>query len=499
VVDDHDMEGPESKSSNAASARRKKNFERFLSRAIAKHGSRFDYSRVDFINQRTPVTIGCPDHGWISQTPDRHLASEGCWQCGVDKRAKLKLARGRQKFLAAFAEKHGEQLRLVTTYEGATAPITVECLAEGHRIDTTPDRLNNYFRNGCTLCRRQELGQQKQKTTQEFLDEAIDRFPDFDYSDTTYTAALEPIRFSCPWHGPQERQAASFLRSRDGCPDCGRAQTGYAGNRIKRLRSNDPDVRPRPTRIALMSMDIDGIETYKLGITSFELERRYGAALREVFFEAVLNELDALLLEQLLHQKYRDYRDHRVYERGVRTGDRWAGDQECYCEDAVKPMLQDLRNEIAEIERTETDYWDRHPDLKVPIFEPRKSRYDPNRTNAPRKVVCLETERVFDSVREAARQAGTRDGNVWAVCVGRRGHAKGRRFAFLDDYQAGRIPEFDAYSVNKKMVRCIDTDEVFQSINDAAEAKGVNASKITAVCRGRRKSTGGLRWEYVDA
>lgn len=49
----------------------------------------------------------------------------------------------------------------------------------------------------------------------------------------------------------------------------------------------------------------------------------------------------------------------------------------------------------------------------------------------------------------------------------------------------------------KKAVRCIDTGAKFSGIHAAAEVTGLEATKICAVCQGKRKSTGGLRWEYV--
>lgn len=49
----------------------------------------------------------------------------------------------------------------------------------------------------------------------------------------------------------------------------------------------------------------------------------------------------------------------------------------------------------------------------------------------------------------------------------------------------------------RKRVICTDTGEEYESIKEAAEAKGVNASKIGDVCRGARKSTGGTHWRYA--
>ena len=46
-------------------------------------------------------------------------------------------------------------------------------------------------------------------------------------------------------------------------------------------------------------------------------------------------------------------------------------------------------------------------------------------------------------------------------------------------------------------VRNIDTGEVFDSIKAAGEKYNIEPTHITRVCKGRRKSTGGFRWEYV--
>lgn len=59
---------------------RKKNF---LQKAIEIHGSKYDYSRVDYINAMTPVTMICPTHGEFQQSPGSHTAGYGCFKCGV--------------------------------------------------------------------------------------------------------------------------------------------------------------------------------------------------------------------------------------------------------------------------------------------------------------------------------------------------------------------------------------------------------------------------------
>ena len=49
----------------------------------------------------------------------------------------------------------------------------------------------------------------------------------------------------------------------------------------------------------------------------------------------------------------------------------------------------------------------------------------------------------------------------------------------------------------KTPVRCVDTGVVYEGIHIAAEAAKCSATHLCAACRGRKKTAGGLRWEYV--
>ena len=52
----------------------------------------------------------------------------------------------------------------------------------------------------------------------------------------------------------------------------------------------------------------------------------------------------------------------------------------------------------------------------------------------------------------------------------------------------------------EKKRACIDleTGTVYAGIHEAAEATGLQAPRICAVCKGKRKTTGGKRWEYKE-
>jgi len=58
------------------------NTEEFIEKAILVHGDRYDYSKVVYVKNRLNVTITCPTHGDFEQTPNSHLSGKGCQVCG---------------------------------------------------------------------------------------------------------------------------------------------------------------------------------------------------------------------------------------------------------------------------------------------------------------------------------------------------------------------------------------------------------------------------------
>jgi len=66
--------------------RQRKTQEQFISDGTALFGDKYDYSKVQYINDATKVTIGCKIHGFFEQLPHNHLAkgrTGACKKCGV--------------------------------------------------------------------------------------------------------------------------------------------------------------------------------------------------------------------------------------------------------------------------------------------------------------------------------------------------------------------------------------------------------------------------------
>lgn len=57
----------------------------FIKQAINIHGLKYDYSMVDYINAKTKIKIICQEHGIFEQYHYVHLKGSGCIECGESK------------------------------------------------------------------------------------------------------------------------------------------------------------------------------------------------------------------------------------------------------------------------------------------------------------------------------------------------------------------------------------------------------------------------------
>ena len=55
--------------------------EEFVEKARKIHGNKYDYSKVEYKDSHTKVSIICPIHGEFLQTPNNHLNGQQCPFC----------------------------------------------------------------------------------------------------------------------------------------------------------------------------------------------------------------------------------------------------------------------------------------------------------------------------------------------------------------------------------------------------------------------------------
>ena len=59
----------------------KLSLQNFINTAKSIHGHKYDYSLVEYINNKTNIDIICQNHGLFKQRPDTHLSGYGCKKC----------------------------------------------------------------------------------------------------------------------------------------------------------------------------------------------------------------------------------------------------------------------------------------------------------------------------------------------------------------------------------------------------------------------------------
>lgn len=59
--------------------------EEFVKKANKVHQNFYGYSKTDYTDYKTKISISCPIHGVFKQKPSEHLAGKGCQKCGINK------------------------------------------------------------------------------------------------------------------------------------------------------------------------------------------------------------------------------------------------------------------------------------------------------------------------------------------------------------------------------------------------------------------------------
>jgi hypothetical protein len=131
------------------SQKRQLGIETFLERARNVHGTKYDYSNVNYLNQIKKVTIICPIHGQFYQEPQNHLTGSACPKCAIIDQHKLQL-KGVEEFIQDSIKIHGDKYDYSQVdYQGGKKMVKLICPKHGG-FHQTP---NNHQRgNGCPNC-----------------------------------------------------------------------------------------------------------------------------------------------------------------------------------------------------------------------------------------------------------------------------------------------------------------------------------------------------------
>lgn len=179
----------------------------FLRKAFEKHGDRYDYSKVDYINSHTEVCIICKQHGPFWRKPYQHITGYGCQECDDNKKLTY------NKFIKRAKEKHGDKYDYSkVSFDKITDKITIICPLHGEFKQVVNDHLQG---NGCQKC----AGKYK-INQEEFIEQAKKVHGNkYDYSKVIYINKTTKVCIICPEHGEFWQAPKQHLRG-ENCPYC---------------------------------------------------------------------------------------------------------------------------------------------------------------------------------------------------------------------------------------------------------------------------------------
>lgn len=201
--------------------------EDFVTKATAKHGTRYDYAKSIYVDAITKLIIICRLHGEFIQNPGNHLQGTGCKKCASEK-----LSRTRAGTLQTFVEKarncHDDKYSYADTiYTDSRTKVKVRCPEHG-TFECTP--ANHLQGTGCPSCGLTQIatkraGQKsglKMRNLDDFVTLAIEvHGAVYNYSKSIYETSAIKLEVICRLHGSFWVSPRHHIHDKTGCVKCG--------------------------------------------------------------------------------------------------------------------------------------------------------------------------------------------------------------------------------------------------------------------------------------
>ena len=164
--------------------------EEWIASAREVHKGKYDYSNVEYVNNKTKVCIICPKpgHGEFWQTPSDHLSNHGCSKCYADK-TRERLTLSREEFIKKAHEAHGENYDYSKVeYVHNATKVCIICHEHGEFWQIPNSHTNG---NGCPKCNLSHL----ERSVMNYLD---DVGITYDYQKRFNWLGLQSLDFYLP-------------------------------------------------------------------------------------------------------------------------------------------------------------------------------------------------------------------------------------------------------------------------------------------------------------
>jgi len=288
---------------------KKLTLQEFLDRAIAKHGSSYDYSEVEYINSNTKVKIRCDKHGVFELEPKCHMRGTGCAKCYYESN-RITLEHFKELANKVHEGRYSYDKVVLPRPNARHGSITITCREHGDTIVNSGGHLAG---TGCMKCYKAG----KRMTNQEYIEKAKKVHGGrYNYSLVNYKTADDKVTIICPEHGAFEVIASKHTNISRGCGKCSaRKKTGgwsYSDWEKSAERSKNFD----SFKLYIIRCFDDKEDFVKVGKTFMKLESRFNQIpyQTEVISQIIgtaryISELEQKVLKDNKNKRYTPLRD----------------------------------------------------------------------------------------------------------------------------------------------------------------------------------------------
>ena len=123
--------------------------EKFIELANKKHNNKYDYSKSDYKGIASKICIICPEHGEFWQTPQRHLAGQGCPKCANLRKGMYQVGTT-ESFIEKAQKVHGNKYDYSKVhYVNNREKVCIVCPEHGEFMQKPLDHIHG---SGCPEC-----------------------------------------------------------------------------------------------------------------------------------------------------------------------------------------------------------------------------------------------------------------------------------------------------------------------------------------------------------
>ena len=196
------------------------NTDSFIQKARNIHGTKYDYSKVQYEHCQTKVTIICPEHGEFQQAPSTHLIGCGCPQCGkIIAREKAKLTK--EEFIKKAIEIHGDKYDYSKVqYEKWDEKVTIICPEHGEFYQTPSAHIHKHRKHGCPLCGKIKSKELAISQGKETLIKFLENNHLYEANIDDYVTSITPMTIVCKKHGHFQITPNNLYNQKIPCPKC---------------------------------------------------------------------------------------------------------------------------------------------------------------------------------------------------------------------------------------------------------------------------------------